>query len=69
MNQLLANNSQYAKSFDKPMTLGVKKRVGELGRQGSWSLNDPGRWLPLGVELIACRLHLICVNSSLEGQA
>jgi hypothetical protein len=28
LNELLANNSAYASGFDKPMCLGVKKKVG-----------------------------------------
>lgn len=27
LNEVLQNNSAYAKSFDKPMSLGVKKKV------------------------------------------
>lgn len=27
LNELLANNSRYAKTFDKPMSLGVKRKV------------------------------------------
>lgn len=30
LNELLANNKAYAKTFDKPMSLGVKKKVGWL---------------------------------------
>jgi hypothetical protein len=27
LNELLANNNAYAKTFDKPMSLGVKRKV------------------------------------------
>jgi hypothetical protein len=47
LNQLLANNSQYAKSFDKPMTLGVKKKVGGSviqldSEKGNSNVDEPG---------------------------
>ena len=40
LNELLANNSRYAKTFEQPMSLGVKRKVGCFFRPKLESINS-----------------------------